>query len=154
MKKTAPLFAAFLLGAIVGMLIAPAFFQWLASALGDSPVALSPADPFAVRSRFALGCGVLFASAVIFSGSLRRFAGYLAFGVLASTGAAVFYHAGYASTAALMPAGWPGPVLSMQDLPALRVPLFGAFGVSCLALALRFFPGGTRTQSTANDHTA
>jgi len=150
MKKTATTFAAFLLGAVLGFFVAPILFQWLASAFVGPLVVTTPGEMIATRSRFAIGCGILPAAAVIFSSSLRRFFLYLTVGLLVSIGAAALYRASYVSSAALLPADLPSSVVLLEALPALRIPLLGAVAIACLALVLHVLAGRREKRLTAD----
>ncbi len=154
MKKTAITFVAFLFGTILGFVIVETTFRWLAVEFGGSLVSMSPAESFTVHSRFAFGCGILFAAAVIFSKSRRRFFLYLAVGAVVSMGAAAIYRASYVTAAAVLPAGWPRPEMSLHDLPALRVPLYGAFAIVCLVLALHLLANKPQAPLTPNESNA
>lgn len=150
-KKTITTIGAFLFGSVLGFQVAQTVFQWLASALGAPLVAMGPTESFAATGHFGFGCGVLFATAAILGGSLRRFSLYLVIGLLVSLGAAAFYRMAYASSLTDLPAGFPRSIVLLQNLPALRIPLLGALAVVFLAL-IRFLTPVFQAVSTAGDH--
>lgn len=133
MKPTVTFLAMLLLGCGVGYLIAPAYFQWLASAFEVPLVHVNPGASFAAIFHFALGCGALFAAAPIASTFLARLArwvpwtlGYLIFGCVVSSAVAVYYFAVYTWTlAGSQPFPPTTTMVSISALPGFRIPFIG-----------------------------
>lgn len=144
MKATFTVGGMLLLGAIGGFLLAPVVFEWLASAAQASLVATTLAGTFISRLQFSFGCGALFAAAAIAPiwgmrglRPARWILLYLLLGCVVSGSTAALYHARYSSTADALQLAGILRVVSVDTLPALRVPLSGAFAVLCLAILHR-----------------
>lgn len=137
MKKTLVTIAALIVGVVLSFLIFRPFLEWLVSVSATKPVAISPSDIWVAQSRFAIGCGILFATVAAMSRSIRQWILFLAVGILMSFAFAAFCRAGYVSATAAVQTEMFIPMIFLKSLPLLKIPLVGTIAVVCLALGIR-----------------